>query len=142
MACFVFAFIGLALGLTVARDGKLGGFVIGVVVIFAYYVVMFLADAQTRGHYRQIEVARQLGSASFLNAQLSAWWPNIVLGIFGMAALALAEPRYSERSLPIATPALASRSACKPAGATPRPPRRPRAPKPLQPRRRGAKWWW
>lgn len=104
VACFVFAFIGLALGLTVARDGKLGGFVIGVVVIFAYYIVMFLADAQTRGHYHQIEEARQLGSASFLNANLSAWWPNIVLGIFGIAALVW-RSRYSERSLPIVIPA-------------------------------------
>ncbi len=103
-ACFVFAFIGLALGLSVARDGKLGGFVIGVVVIFAYYIVMFLADAQTRGHYHQIEEARRLGSASFLNAKLSAWWPNLVLGIFGVAAL-IWRSRYSERSLPIAIPA-------------------------------------
>jgi len=105
VACFVFAFIGLALGLTVARDGKLGGFVIGVVVIFAYYIIMFLADAQTRGHYHQIEEARRLGSASFLNAQLSAWWPNIVLGIFGVAALVW-RSRYSERSLPISIPAV------------------------------------
>ena len=104
-ACFVFAFIGLALGLTVARDGKLGGFVIGVVVIFAYYIVLFLGDAQTRGHYHQIEEARQLGTASFLNAQLSPWWPNIVLGIFGVTAL-IWRSRYSERSLPIVIPAI------------------------------------
>jgi len=104
-ACFVFAFVGLALGLTVARDGKLGGFVIGVVVIFAYYIVMFVADSQTRGYYHRIEEARQLGSASFLNAQLSAWWPNIVLGFFGVAAL-IFRSRYSDRSLPITVPAL------------------------------------
>lgn len=103
-ACFVFALIGLALGLTVARDGKLGGFVIGVVVIFAYYIVMFLAENQTKGYYHEIEEARQLGSATFRNAQLSAWWPNIVLGIFGVAALVW-RSRYSERSLPIAFPA-------------------------------------
>ena len=30
VACFVFAVIGLALGLTVARDGKLAGFVVGI----------------------------------------------------------------------------------------------------------------
>src|SRR5688572_13160526 len=80
VTCFVFAIIGLALGLTVARDGKLGGFVIGVVVIFAYYVVMFLAEAHTKGHYRGIEEAKGLASASFLTAQMTRWWPNIVLG--------------------------------------------------------------
>ena len=61
VACFVFAIIGLALGLTVARDGKLGGFVVGIVVIFAYYVVMFLAEAQTKGHYR---ASRRRGASS------------------------------------------------------------------------------
>jgi LPS export ABC transporter permease LptG/LPS export ABC transporter permease LptF len=99
-ACFVFAIIGLALGLTVSRDGKLGGFVIGVMVIFAYYAVMFLAEAQTKGHYRALEEARLLGSASFLNAQLTRWWPNIVLGTFGIAALVW-RSRFSERQFPI-----------------------------------------
>ena len=37
-ACLVFAIIGVALGLTVARDGKLAGFVVGIAVIFAYYI--------------------------------------------------------------------------------------------------------
>jgi LPS export ABC transporter permease LptG len=100
VACLVFAIIGFALGLTVARDGRLGGFVIGVVVIFAYYVVMFLAEAQTKGHYRALEEARVLGSASFLNAQLTRWWPNIVLGIFGIAALVW-RARFAERQFPL-----------------------------------------
>ncbi len=99
-ACFVFAIIGLALGLTVSRDGKLGGFVIGVMVIFAYYMVMFLAEAQTKGHYRALEEARLLESASFLNAQLTRWWPNILLGAFGIAALVW-RSRFSERQFPI-----------------------------------------
>ena len=100
VTCFVFAIIGLALGLTVARDGKLGGFVIGVVVIFAYYVVMFLAEAHTKGHYRAIEEAKGLASASFLNARLTRWWPNIILGVFGIAAL-FWRARFSERQFPI-----------------------------------------
>lgn len=100
IVCFVFAIIGLALGLTVSRDGKLGGFVIGVAVIFAYYVVMFLAEAQTKGHYRALEEARMLQSASFLNAQLTRWWPNIVLGLFGIAAL-IWRARFAERQFPI-----------------------------------------
>ncbi len=73
VACLVFAVIGLALGLTVARDGKLASFVIGVVVIFAYYIVMFLSESLTKGHY--------------LNMYLSRWMPNILLGLFGVAAL-------------------------------------------------------
>jgi LPS export ABC transporter permease LptG len=103
VACFVFAVIGLALGLTVARDGKLGGFVIGVAVIFSYHVVMFLAEAQTKGHYRALEEARLLGSASFLNAHLTRWWPNLILGVFGIAALVW-RARFSERQFPISLP--------------------------------------
>ena len=63
VACLVFGLIGLAVGLTVARDGKLAGFVVGIVIIFAYYVVMFLSESLTKGHY--------------LNPHLSRWVPNI-----------------------------------------------------------------
>lgn len=98
-ACFVFGLIGLALGLSVARDGKMGGFVIGVAVIFTYYIVMYLAEAQTQGHYRTIETAHGLSSASFALAHLARWWPNIVLGIFGVAAL-IWRDRFASRQLP------------------------------------------
>jgi len=112
VACFVFALIGLALGLSVARDGKMGGFVIGVGVIFAYYVIMYLAEAQTQGHYRAIETANRLGSASFLLAHMARWWPNILLGAFGIAALVWRD-RFATRQLPwsfpLAVPRLASR---------------------------------
>jgi LPS export ABC transporter permease LptG/LPS export ABC transporter permease LptF len=125
VVCFVFALIGLALGLSVARDGKIGGFVIGVAVIFAYYVVMFLAEAQTKGHYRGLEEARTLQSASFLNAYLTRWWPNILLGLFGVSALVW-RARFAERQFPIRLsigvphlPARWSRGAPAPAPAGP-----------------------
>jgi LPS export ABC transporter permease LptG len=111
-ACFVFAVIGLALGLSVARDGKMGGFVIGVAVIFAYYVIMYLAEAQTQGHYRAIENAHQLNSASFALAHLARWWPNIILGVFGIGALVWRDrfaSRQFPRSFPVVVPQLAGR---------------------------------
>ncbi|HEU4938340.1 MAG TPA: LptF/LptG family permease [Vicinamibacterales bacterium] len=104
-ACFVFAIIGLALGLSVARDGKMGGFVIGIAVIFAYYVIMYLAEAQTQGHYRAIETAHQLNSANFALAHLARWWPNIILGIFGIGALVWRD-RFASRQLPRSFPVL------------------------------------
>ena len=103
VTCFVFAIIGLALGLSVARDGKMGGFVIGVAVIFAYYVIMYLAEAHAQGHYRAIETARRLGSANFALAHLARWWPNIILGLFGVAALVWRD-RFATRQLPRAFP--------------------------------------
>ena len=64
VACLVFALIGLALGLSVARDGKLAGFVVGIAVIFAYYIVIPLAEALTKGHYAS--PARRSAAARFL----------------------------------------------------------------------------
>ena len=88
VACVVFALIGLALGLSVAREGKLASFVIGVLVIFAYYIVMFLSESLTKGHY--------------LNMYLTRWLPNILLGMFGAAALVW-RTRFIDGRLPIST---------------------------------------
>jgi LPS export ABC transporter permease LptG/LPS export ABC transporter permease LptF len=103
VACFVFGVIGLALGLTVAREGKLAGFVVGIAVIFAYYSVMFLAESHTKGHFRSIQEAGGLQRASFTVAHLARWWPNVILGIFGVAALVW-RARFSESRLPIRIP--------------------------------------
>jgi LPS export ABC transporter permease LptG/LPS export ABC transporter permease LptF len=89
VACLVFAFIGLALGLTVAREGKLAGFVVGVCVIFAYYVVMFLSESAAKGHRMPAELAR--------------WMPNLVLGPLGVAAL-FWRARHAEGRLPLRLP--------------------------------------
>jgi len=97
VACFVFALIGLALGLTVAREGKLAGFVIGIIVIFSYYIVMFLAESLTKGQH--------------LNMYVSRWVPNIVLGAFGVVAL-IWRARYVGGRMPfgsIQLPALPTR---------------------------------
>ena len=67
-------------------EGKLASFVIGVLVIFAYYIVMFLSESLTKGHY--------------LNMYLTRWLPNIVLGVFGVAALVW-RSRFIDGRLPI-----------------------------------------
>jgi LPS export ABC transporter permease LptG/LPS export ABC transporter permease LptF len=85
VACLVFAVIALALGLTVARDGKLGGFVLGIGVIFVYYVAMFLAESMAKGQRIPPEWAR--------------WVPNLLLGPFGIVALIL-RARHAEGRLP------------------------------------------
>lgn len=102
-ACLVFAIIGLALGLSSARDGKMAGFVVGFAVVFAYYGIMELAVSHTRGHYRDIEAAGGLHSASFLIATLARWWPNIIMGLFGIAALVW-RARFAHRGLPVTLP--------------------------------------
>jgi LPS export ABC transporter permease LptG/LPS export ABC transporter permease LptF len=95
VACLVFAVIGVALGLTVARDGKLAGFVVGIAVIFAYYILLYLAESLTKGYYGGADG----GTRSLIVAQLARWWPNIVLLPFGIVAL-IWRARWAEGRLP------------------------------------------
>jgi LPS export ABC transporter permease LptG/LPS export ABC transporter permease LptF len=69
-ACLVFGLIGLALGVSNRRDGKLASFVIGVGVIFVYYVLLWLGQSLVRGH--------------IVPPWVAAWMPNIVLGGLGL----------------------------------------------------------
>ena len=120
-ACLVFGVIALALGLSVARDGKFSGFVVGIGVIFAYYTVMFLSESAAKGHQIPAWPAR--------------WIPNLVLGPLGVIAL-IWRARYTEGRLPFrlpfrlpALPAWIRRAADVQAGsaaaASPAPRRRP-----------------
>jgi lipopolysaccharide export LptBFGC system permease protein LptF len=68
-ACLVFGLIGLALGATNRRDGKLASFVIGIAVIFVYYVVLWIGQAMAKGH--------------MVEPWLAVWLPNFVLGMLG-----------------------------------------------------------
>ena len=74
VACFVFGLLGLALGATSRKDGKLAAFVLGIGVIFTYYVVMYGGEALAKGHW--------------LPAWLAMWLPNFLLGFAGVALLA------------------------------------------------------
>ncbi|MEP6782058.1 MAG: LptF/LptG family permease, partial [Acidobacteriota bacterium] len=90
VACFVFAVIGLALGANNRRDGKLAAFVVGIGVIFVYYVVMFTAEALTKGFW--------------VPAWLSMWLPNIFLGAAGVLLL-VSRARSADQPIRIPIPA-------------------------------------
>jgi lipopolysaccharide export system permease protein len=100
VACLVFVVTGLALGLTVAREGKFAGFVVGIAVIFAYYVVMVLAESMTKGYYAEAPagIAR-----SYFAAYVARWAPDIVVGVFGVMAL-IWRARYTEGRIPFRIP--------------------------------------
>jgi LPS export ABC transporter permease LptG/LPS export ABC transporter permease LptF len=95
VACLVFAIIGLALGLTVAREGKVAGFVVGIAVIFSYYILLYLSESYAKGFYA--------GDAGGLQptyvANLARWFPNIILLPFGVFAL-IWRARWAEGRLP------------------------------------------
>ena len=70
VACFVFSLLGLALGVTSRKDGKLAAFALGIGIIFAYYVVMYVSEALAKG--------------ALVPAELAMWLPNIALAIPGI----------------------------------------------------------
>jgi LPS export ABC transporter permease LptG/LPS export ABC transporter permease LptF len=94
-ACVVFAVIGVALGLTVARDGKMAGFVVGIAVIFGYYILLYLAEAVTKGFYSGPNGADR----TLVVAQLARWAPNLILLPFGVLAL-IWRARWAEGRIP------------------------------------------
>ena len=71
VACLVFGLIGLALGATHRRDGTLGSFVLGILVVFAYYVPLYVGPSLVKGNV--------------LPPWLGVWLANIVLGALGIA---------------------------------------------------------
>jgi len=73
LACMVFALIGVALGLHTRPEGRLGGFMLGVAVIFVYHALNTLAEGRTK--------------AGAFPAEWARWVANLVIGAVGVAAL-------------------------------------------------------
>ncbi len=109
-ACFVLALIGLGLGVTNRKDGKLASFVLGFGVIFTYYVVLW--------------TCRSLAKSGWLAPQLSPWVPNIVLGLAGILIF-LWRVRSADQPLRFSIPTFWRRGAAG-AGGTASPAARPR----------------
>jgi LPS export ABC transporter permease LptF/LPS export ABC transporter permease LptG len=89
VACLVFGLIGIALGATNRRDGALGSFVLGLVVIFAYYIPMYLGPSLAKG--------------SLVAPWFAAWLPNIVMGVVGIFLFAWRD-KAADRPLRIPVP--------------------------------------
>ena len=107
VACLVFAFISLALGVTTRKDGKLASFGLGIGVIFAYYVLMFGGQALAKG--------------GLVSPHWAVWICNLVLGAFGLVLLHR-RARFGEHRLLPALPDFRRRaSAPKAASPAPRP---------------------
>ena len=64
-ACLVFGLIGIGLGVSNRRDGRLASFVVGVAVIFGYYVLLWFG--------------RSVGAARLVTPWLAVWAPNLIL---------------------------------------------------------------
>jgi LPS export ABC transporter permease LptG/LPS export ABC transporter permease LptF len=90
VACVVFTLIGLALGLSNRKDGKLAGFVFGIGVIFVYYIFFY--------------TSRGLAIGGRIAPSVAPWIGNIVLGIVGVG-LVMWRAGSGDRPIQITLPA-------------------------------------
>ena len=91
VACLVFVLIGIGLGVTSRKDGRLASFALGLMVIFTYYVIMYGAEAMAKG--------------ALVSPHLAMWLPNILLGLAGLALFAWRSASV-ERRIALPFPAL------------------------------------
>src|SRR6266508_666245 len=103
VACLVLSLIGVALGVSIRRDGKLGTIALGIGVIFVYYVLLYSSRAAALG-----------GS---LSPTLAPWIVNLLLGAAGVA-LVIWRAGAADQPIRIKVPTFWRRSPA-PAGATP-----------------------
>ena len=94
MACPILALIGLALGANNRKDGKLGSFVIGIAVIFIYYVLLWGARATAMG--------------GRFSPEWAPWIPNIVMGMGGLVMVAW-RARLGDQPLRLSLPSFRRR---------------------------------
>jgi lipopolysaccharide export system permease protein len=75
VACFIFAFIGMALGIQNQRSGKGSGFTISVLVFVAYYVVL--------------SIGKTMAQKGLLYPWLAMWLPNLLFLSLGITLFQL-----------------------------------------------------
>lgn len=90
LTCPILALIALALGVSNRKDGKLASFVIGMGVIFIYYVLLWGARAAAMG--------------GRFSPELAPWLPNIVMGALAMLMF-IWRSRSADRPIRFSLPA-------------------------------------
>ncbi len=92
--CPILALIGLALGASARKDGRLASFVLGFGVILVYYVLLYGARAVAMG--------------GRMDPGLAPWIPNIIMGVAGIVLLA-SRSRSADQPIRLRVPAFALR---------------------------------
>ena len=97
-ACLAFMLVALGLGASNRRDGRLASFVLGIGVVFVYYVLLYISEAVAKG-----------GLLPYWFAWLAMWVPNVIIGLWGVVLIAR-KLRGPERSVQFALPFLRRRA--------------------------------
>jgi len=93
--CPILALIGLALGTSNRKDGKLASFVLGFLVILIYYILLY--------------GARAFATGGRLAPEWAPWVPNIVMAVAGVAMMAW-RARAADQPIRLSLPAFWRRS--------------------------------
>ena len=91
-ACVAFMLVALGLGVSNRRDGRLASFVLGVGVVFIYWVLLYISEAIAKGRL-----------LPYWFAWVAMWVPNVVVAAWG-AALILRKMRGPDSALRLALP--------------------------------------
>jgi LPS export ABC transporter permease LptG/LPS export ABC transporter permease LptF len=91
-ACIAFMLVALGMGVSNRRDGRLASFVLGIGVVFVYWVLMYMSEAIAKA-----------GILPLWFAWLAMWVPNIVVALWGVA-LIVKKLRTPDASVGLALP--------------------------------------
>jgi len=91
-ACIAFMLVALGMGVSNRRDGRLASFVLGIAVVFVYWVLYYLAESVAKA-----------GFLPYWFAWVAMWVPNVLVALWG-AILIVRKMRMPDRSLQFTLP--------------------------------------
>ena len=92
-ACLAFMLVALGMGVSHRRDGRLAAFVLGIGVVFVYWVLMYMSEAIAKA-----------GVLPYWFAWLAMWVPNIVVGLWGLVLIVRKLRAPEQSSMKLALP--------------------------------------
>ena len=92
-ACLAFMLVALGMGVSHRRDGRLAAFVLGIGVVFVYWVLMYMSESIAKA-----------GVLPYWFAWLAMWVPNIVVGLWGLVLIVRKLRAPEQSSMKLALP--------------------------------------
>ena len=92
-ACLAFMLVALGMGVSHRRDGRLAAFVLGIGVVFVYWILMYMSEAIAKA-----------GVLPYWFAWLAMWVPNIVVGLWGLVLIVRKLRAPEQSSMKLALP--------------------------------------
>jgi LPS export ABC transporter permease LptG/LPS export ABC transporter permease LptF len=75
-ACLAFMLVALGMGVSHRRDGRLAAFVLGIAVVFVYWILMYMSEAIAKA-----------GLLPYWFAWFAMWVPNVVVALWGLVLI-------------------------------------------------------